>query len=121
MAQFVPTDTIHFPTLSKLNAGLFDWNPGKENILAANNSLYIKLEIFASILNPRPPPTPVPAPGTPLVPAIGDLTVQLMASADKLFFISHKIPGSTNTEWHLAQVDLKITLEEHPTAFLVNF
>ena len=74
----------------------------------------------------RPPPSPTPTPATPIVPDIIDLTANLFASTDKLFFIAHKIPGSDITEWHLVQVDLTLSLQEHPSAFqdgkfLVNF
>ena len=118
--------SIHFPTLSELNEELFDWIPGEEDILAADDSLTIELDVFAAGITRLPPPTPIVAPSTPIIPNIGNLTTQLLASDDKLFFISHKIPGSTITEWHLAQVDISTTMREHPTAFqdgkfLVNF
>jgi hypothetical protein len=121
------SENIHFPTLAELNAELFDWHPGEEEALAADESLCIELDVFTVDTSATlPPPIPAAAPASPLVPDIGDLTARLFASVDKLFFISHKIPGSSITEWHLAQVDLRTSLSEHPTAFqdgkfLVNF
>ena len=120
-------DAIHFPTLDELNKDLFDWHNGEEAALYANESLCIELDVFASMPTTiRPPPSPTPTPATPIVPDIIDLTANLFASTDKLFFIAHKIPGSDITEWHLVQVDLPLSLQEHPSAFqdgkfLVNF
>ncbi len=49
-----------------------------------------------------------------------------MASTDKLFFISHRTPGSIVTEWAFFCVDMLNSLKEHPLAlqdgkFLVEF
>ena len=39
-------DSIHFPSLSELNAEMFEWYSGKEEALAANESLCIELDLF---------------------------------------------------------------------------
>ena len=98
IAQSDVTDTTHFPSLAELNADLFDWHPGKEEALAADVALCIELDVVATDLTAQPPPNPVPTLASPRVPDISDLTSQLFASDNKLFFISHKILGSTITE-----------------------
>ena len=123
-------DSIHFPSLSELNAEMFEWYSGEEEALAVTKSLCIELDVFAINASaeptPQPIPTPTAAPLAPVLPTLSDLTVKLLASADKLFFIAHMIPGSSVSEWHLVQVDLSATMREHPTALqdgrlLVNF
>ena len=60
------------------------------------------------------------------VPDIRPLTANIMASTGKLFFVSHRIPGSLVKEWALICVDMLNSLKEHPYApqdgkFLVEF
>ena len=50
----------------------------------------------------------------------------ILQSVDKLFFVSHRIPGSSSAEWALVRVNLSRTLQAHPQAlqdgrFLVDF
>ena len=71
---------------------------------------------------PNLPATPV----SPTPPSISTLTSQLIASENKLFFIRHRIPGSSSSEWYLVRVALRDTLSAHPNAlqdgkFLVDF
>ena len=64
------SENIHFPTLAELNAELFDWHPGEEDALAADESLCIELDVFTVDTFTTLPPTPAPAPASPLVPDI---------------------------------------------------
>ena len=111
IAHSSATDIIHFPSFAKLNAELFGWHPGKEEVLAADESLCIELDVFATDLTTQPPPNPAPTLASPCVPDISNLTSQLFASDNKLFFIFHQIPGSTITEWHLPQVNVKTSIK----------
>ena len=112
-------DTIHFPTLSELKAEMFDWYSGKEETLSADESLCTEFDIFATNITAEPvsPPItePTAAPPAPVLPTLGDLTAKLLASDDKLFFISHMISGSSVS--NLVQADLQVTLWEHPYTF----
>ena len=60
----------------------------------SDESLYVDIEVFAAAPNPSPS---TQAPIAPSVPEIGPITASILASDDKLFFISHHIPGSTMT------------------------
>ena len=66
--------------------------------------LCVHIKVFTTAPTPCPP---TQAPISPGVPEIGPLTASILASDDKLFFVSHRFPGSTMTEWALARVDLK--------------
>lgn len=92
-------------------------------MILADRSLCDSIEIFAAAPIPHPP---TPAPPSPRIPMIGPLTASILSSVDKLFFISHCIPGSTTTEWALVRVDLQRSVCAHPPAlqdgrFLVDF
>ena len=119
-------DDIHFPSLSELNDELDDWSSMDIAALAEDPTLSITLDAFVTnIVNTRPLP-PTAAPLTPHIPSLADLTSMLLRSDDKLFFISHRIPGASVTEWQLAQVDITTSLKNHPQAFqdgtfLMNF
>ena len=122
---------IKFPTLAELNAECFEFEEGEEDLLLADDSLCQMVEIFAvtrsqSTANKRGPPPPVQAPPAPKVPLIGPLVANILASKDKLFFISHKIPGSEISEWALVRIDLQLSVKAHPAAvqdgrFLAQF
>jgi hypothetical protein len=116
-------DAIHFPTLHELNSELDDWDDSEMASVAGDTSLCIAVEAFAVV--PKPPP-PVVQPSPPPVPAIADLTASILASSDKLFFIAHRIPGSTVSEWCLVRVALQDSIKQHPSClqdgrFLVDF
>ena len=76
-----------------------------------DDSLYVDIEVFAAAPNPSPS---TQAPIAPSVPDIGPITASILASDDKLFLISHRFPGSDRTEWTLARVDLKQSVQAHP-------
>ena len=74
-------------------------------------------------MKPEPPHAPAEI---PYVPDIGPLMESLLSSTDKLFFISHCIPGSIATDWSLVKVNVQDSLHHHPSAlqdshFLVDF
>ena len=80
----------------------------------SDESLYVDIEVFAAAPTPCPP---TQCPIDPSVPDIGPLTASILASDDKLFFISHRVPGSAMKEWELAWVDLQLSVQDHPIAF----
>ena len=113
-------------------------------MIFADDSLCHSVEVFAQTrsqtqhlrrgppneASPTPavqnPIAPVTAPPAPRVPTIGPLTANILASRDKLFFVSHSIPGSGVREWALVRIDLQLSIKAHPTAlqdgvFLAQF
>jgi len=122
----VDTSPLHFPTLAELNAEMFDWHPGEAASVLADDSLCQQLDVFSSAMTTQPPPSPPLPLETPVVPSGVDLMATLYPSVDRLFFISHTVPGSDVAEWSLVQVDLALSMREHPDCvhdgrFLVNF
>ena len=81
-------------------------------MLFSDDSLCAEIELFAAAPTTRPP---TQAPIAPSVPDIGPLTAIILISDDKLFFISHHVPGSAITEWALTRVDLKRSVQAHTT------
>lgn len=148
------SDPIHFPTLAELNAEFYPGLLNDENDILADDELSASFEAYLiqtrsmtrksatsstspadSTASPttKPADSPVvqppnlPAtPVSPTPPSISTLTSQLIASENKLFFIRHRIPGSSSSEWYLVRVALRDTLSAHPNAlqdgkFLVDF
>jgi hypothetical protein len=74
-----------------------------------------------------PPPAPPALPADPHVPpSITTLVSQIITSADKLFFIAHKIGLSSSCEWRLVRVAFTESILLYPSAlqdglFLVEF
>ena len=66
-----------------MNAELFEWNENEEEIVFADESLCVDIEVFAAAPNPSPS---TQAPIAPSVPEIGPITASILASNDKLFF-----------------------------------
>jgi len=117
-------DIIHFPTLSELNAELDDWDDAEYNSIFSDSSLCIDVEAFSA--QSLAPPPPQETPSDPPVPTISELTSKLIASKDKLYFIAHRIPGSTVSEWCLVQINLRDSARQHPPClqdgkFLADF
>ena len=81
-------------------------------MLLADDFIYVEIELFAAAPTPCPP---TQAPIAPSVPDIGPLTAIILISDDKLFLISHHVPGSAITEWALTRVDLKRSVQAHTT------
>ena len=97
MVALPPDDDIKFPTLAELLAECFDWDEEEERIVLANDSLCKQVEMFSTNVLPSPLP-PTIAPSAPTLSLIGPLVASLLASVDKSFFISHRVPGSGVTE-----------------------
>ena len=95
---------VRFTTLAEPNAQLFEWNENKEDMVSADDSLCVDIEVFADAPTPSPP---TQAPIATSVPEVGPLTTSIFAIDDKIFFISHCFPGSAMTKWGLARVDLQ--------------
>ncbi len=78
------------------------------------------------VLYTGPPPSPQATHlGSP-PPTIITLSLLIITSADKLFFIAHKIGNATTHEWHLIHVAFCNSLSLYPSAlqdshFLVEF
>ena len=79
----------------------------------ADDSLCVDITVFAAAPTSCPP---TQAPIAPNVPEIGPITASILASDDKLSFISHRVPGSAMTEWALARVGLQRSVQAHPAA-----
>ena len=105
---------VRFPTLAEPNDELFEWNENEKEMVFADDSLYVDIEVFATATTPRPP---TQAPIAPSVPDIGPQTSSIFASDDKLSFMSHRVPGSAMTEWALARVDFQRSVQAHPAGF----
>jgi hypothetical protein len=79
------------------------------------------------IMYDGPPPVPPVLPADLHVPpSITTLVPQIIASADKLFFIAHKIGLSSSCEWRLVRVAFTESILLYPSAlqdgwFLVKF
>ena len=87
---------INFPSLAKILAECFDWHEGEEQAVLENDSLCERVEMFSiNVLSSPLPPTISPV--DPTLPLIGPLVASLLSSVDKLFFISHRVPGSGDT------------------------
>ena len=69
-----------------------------------DDSLCVDIEVFAAA------PTPLPPTQDPIATSVSEIvpiTASILARDDKLFFISHRVPGSVMKEWALARVDLQ--------------
>ena len=93
-----------YPSLAKLNNEMFLWQSSEQDQVLSDIDQYIIHEVFPSSVVAIP--APKPAPPAPVVPDIGTLSASLISSDDKLFFISHAPPGSSNREWSLVRVAL---------------
>ena len=83
---------------------MFTWQSGEQDKVLSDINQYIAHEAFTSSVVDIS--APKPAPPAPVVPDIGTLSASLISSDDKLFFISHAPPGSSNREWSLVRVAL---------------
>ena len=108
-----------FPSLAELNDELFDWEPGEADRVLSDSDLYTPIEVYeASIIQPGPQRDPLPMPlAVPATPSLAELSASIVASRHRLFFISHRLPGSITSEWSLVRVALSETLSCHPSAF----
>ena len=83
---------LTFPTLSDINDEMCDWGNLDQPLLRTEFETF---KSYASTDNPTEPPK---AAQLPAAPPITTLAAQILQSSDKLFFITHQIPGSTQTE-----------------------
>ena len=107
-------EVLCFPNLSELNAELADWSDAELSAINSSDALCTDLEVFAATTAPAPPAV---APELPSVPSLPSLTTSILASSDKLFFISHRVPGSSLSEWCLVRVALQDSTRQHPSCF----
>lgn len=124
--HFVGThkDGINFPSLQELNDEFrpYPWSyEGEEEIVFRDNSVDSTTTMYHG-----PPPSPPRTAVQPNLPALSDLTVSLVTSKDRLFFISLAIEGTSRHEWHLVRVNLDSSMSQHKTClqdgkFLVEF
>ena len=98
-------DDLRFPTLAELNEEMCNWG---DNNLPVFREESEEFESFTSDKAEKPPPTVPPAPN---VPSISKLAAALFNSDDKLFFISHRVPGCAQQEWSLVRVALDASLK----------
>ena len=128
---------LHFPTLAELNDKISDLDSSDEEYISKHDELSEEFEVFylnpdtnvwapaACIFNATPDPPAAP-PIPPPCPSLAELTPKIIASHDKLFFISHWVPGSDAAEWSLVRIPLTDSLSLHPSSmqdgkFLVEF
>ena len=115
--------SLHLPTLAELNAEIDDFPEFEQHAISADNDVYTSVEVF---LAPPEPPVPSLIAPLPVLPSLGTLTAGILRSPHKLFFISHRIPGSSVSEWSLVSVAMEETMSLNPNAlqdgkFLVDF
>jgi hypothetical protein len=114
-----------WPTLSELNDEIIPppWWDEDEWRRFMSDDLPFSLPIMYN----GPPPAPPALPADPHVPpSITTLVPQIFASADKLFFIMHKIRLSLSCEWRLVRFAFMESISLYPSAlqdgwFLVKF
>jgi hypothetical protein len=125
-AQYLTKDKgldFSWPTLAKLNKDLFPypWSFGKE----------FNAHFIGNAANPSPgfytgPPPLAPKYSSPTIPPATILAQQIIASSDKLFFISYSIGSGDVREWRLVRVAFKATMSLYPSClvdshYLVDF
>ena len=116
-------EPIQFPSLSDLNDEIFPYEPGEKLILDESSYSDVSNSIEHLPVMTVPPP---PAYQPPTPPTIQTLTVQIIQSVDKLFFLSIRTPNSTHHEWFLVRIALEDSMSLHPAClhdgkFLVDF
>jgi hypothetical protein len=116
---------FHWPMLAKLNDKLdpFPWKNEEERRSCMNNdALFSPLVLYTGPL----PSLSQPCASSALPPLITDLSLQIITSADKLFFIAHTIGNAASRKWHLVCIAFGDSISLHPSAlqdrqFLVEF
>ena len=123
LANDIAVSLPPFPTLQELDNELE--NSSDVNV-QSNTNIESEGEIHSNspasprnILETEPEPPQLQHQLSILVPNI-------IASSDRLFFISHAYDGQRRKEWKIVKLDLKATMEMNPQAltngkFLVNF
>jgi len=116
---------FRWPTLSELNDDLdpYPWRNDDERRLILSGDPPI---ITPVMYNGPPPSPPTPHDNTFTPPTITGLVPKIIASSDKLFFITYKLGSSTCREWCLVRVAFTDSIALYPSAlqdgrFLVEF
>ena len=102
--------SFNWPSIAELNDEMFPfpWFPGeKENLLMADSIESIP------VMYDGPAPSP-PSSVKPSIPDITNLASSIIASIDKLFFVSYKVGSGSYREWKLIRVNLKDSMAHHP-------
>ena len=129
--QYLTTDTMHdfhWPTLSELNDELdpfiVDSIDNDEDTMNTSSDEDDDVD-HATIMYTGPAPA-APAPNLPTIPPFPSLIAAIIASTDRLFFISHAIAANGVREWRLIRVALQDSIALSPSClqdgrFLVDF
>ena len=125
--NFITTsDALCFtlPTLAELNTKIHGDNGLMDNdkFLDTGNLILPVAGLYTG------PPPAAPSCSIPVVPSANSLAQQIIKSADKLFFILHKIGGSVEDvrEWRLIRVAFSATTASYPSClddgkYIVDF
>ena len=116
----LPEPSLTFPTLSDINDEMCEWNDLE---LPPLRTEFETFESYVSTDNPTEPPK---AAQQPTIPSAATLAAQILRCSDKLFFITHQIPGSSQTEWSLVRVAFEDSIRLQPSClntgkYLVKF
>jgi hypothetical protein len=114
---------FHWPTLAELNDEIapFPWADEAERLRVLSGD-----DVDAEpILYNGPPPSLVPH-SPPLIPHLSTLVAGIIASSDKLFFVSHSLGNQSTREWRLIRVAFADSVSMSPSClqdgrFLVEF
>jgi hypothetical protein len=87
---------FHFPTLAELNDELwpFPWVDDEERLQVLSGDEVVEVHNFYT----GPPPS-LAIPGPPSPPILSSFIANIIASSDRLFFISHSLGNPTAREW----------------------
>jgi hypothetical protein len=109
------SDAFHFtwPTLAELNDEFFDedYPIGEDALLDDGDSIIVIPGHYTG------PPPPAPTCSIPSVPSANTLAQRVINSADKLFFVAHRVGGINDDvrEWRLVRVALAATTSSYPS------
>ena len=114
---------FHFPTLAELNDELwpFPWVDDEEQLCILFNDDVVEVQ---NLYHGPPPSLAITGPPSP--PTLSSLVASIIASSDKLFFISHSLGNPTAREWRLVRVAFSDSTALSPSClqdgrFLVEF
>jgi hypothetical protein len=115
-STFITTsDALRFtwPTLAELNEDILESDDSidDDDLLDTGDSLLTIPGLYTG------PPPSAPACSVPSVPSANSLAQRIITSADKLFFILHKIGGSDDDvrEWRLVRIAFRATTSSYPS------
>ncbi len=118
----IEDEDIHMPSVAEMNAELFPWaDADEESRIDALQDRRCHADNFLS------PPAQHPAPSPRKLTDSSTLSVNIISSQDKLFFIACPVIGNPSVfEWSLVRVNLKATHFHNPQCasngkYLVDF